>query len=114
MNNDNIQLYLTIVSNNLNAINSMIDLMKSHERTINHLLGTQHNLNINRSTSVPVRSTNNSYTPNSSRENTPRVFYTPRYRAYDFPQHTTQNYKQNIDNLARQIISSALYTINEQ
>ena len=67
MNNENIQSYFTIVLNNINTINSVMELMRSQERTMSHLLGTQQRPIRNVSRSVPVRSTNNAYIPPRSR-----------------------------------------------
>ena len=109
MNNDNVQSYFTNVSNSMNTINVMLDIMLSQERTISSLLATQQRPIRNVSRTIPVRSTNRAYTPNTTHLRTSRDFVIPRH--FNIP--ATQNSEQNINNLARQIINSVLHT-NEQ
>ena len=101
MNNENIQSYFTIVLNNINTINSMIELMRSQERTMNHLLGAQQRPIRNVSRSVPVRSTNNAYIP-------PRTLSQDN-NSYSQYYNTIRSYQPNLTNIARQIINNALY-----
>ena len=108
MNNDNIQSYFTNVSNTTNTINVMLDIMLSQERTLNSLLTTQQRPIRNVSRTIPVRSTNSAYTPNTTHLRRPRDFVLPQH--FNIP--TTQNLEQNINNLARQIVTSALFNID--
>ena len=105
MNNENIQSYFTIVLNNINTINSVMELMRSQERTMSHLLGAQQRPIRNVSRSVPVRSTNNAYIPprTLSQDNNS---YSQYYNTIPIP---TRSYQPNLTNIARQIINNALY-----
>ena len=105
MNNENIQSYFTIVLNNINTINSVMELMRSQERTLSHLLGAQQRPIRNVSRSVPVRSTNNAYIPprTLSQDNNS---YSQYYNTIPIP---TRSYQPNLTNIARQIINNALY-----